>query len=38
MSKNFLQCVDDETFQGLQLESLHLVDNNIQYFSGKCFK
>lgn len=38
MSKNFLQCVDDETFQGLQLESLHLVDNNIQYFSEKCFK
>lgn len=38
MSKNFLQCIDDETFQGLQLESLHLVDNNIQYFSEKCFK
>lgn len=37
MSRNNLQCIDDETFQGLQLDSLKLIDNNIQYFTDKCF-
>uniref|UniRef100_A0A182MC64 Uncharacterized protein n=1 Tax=Anopheles culicifacies TaxID=139723 RepID=A0A182MC64_9DIPT len=38
MSRTFIHNVDDETFQGLRLESLKLVDNKIQDISEKSFK
>lgn len=38
MSRTYIQSVDDETFQGLRLESLKLVDNRIREFGEKCFK
>ncbi|XP_052867194.1 chaoptin [Anopheles cruzii] len=37
MSRTFIHNVDDETFQGLRLESLKLVDNKIQDISEKSF-
>lgn len=38
MSRTYIQSVDDETFQGLRLESLKLVDNQLREFGEKCFK
>lgn len=38
LSQNYLRSVDDETFQGLRLETLKLVDNKIQIFSDKSFR
>lgn len=38
MSRTFIHSIDDETFQGLRLESLKLVDNKILEFSEKSFK
>lgn len=38
MSRTYIQSVDDETFQGLRLESLKLVDNRLREFGEKCFK
>ena len=37
MQKNRLQGVDDETFQGLHLETLKLIDNKLEVFSKKSF-
>ncbi|XP_038113193.1 chaoptin [Culex quinquefasciatus] len=37
MSRTFIHNVDDETFQGLRLESLKLVDNKIQDISERSF-
>lgn len=38
VSRTFIQTVDDDTFQGLRLESLKLVDNRLNEFGDKCFK
>lgn len=38
ISRTYIQSVDDDTFQGLRLESLKLVDNRINDFGEKCFK
>lgn len=38
MSHTLIQNVDDETFQGLRLESLKLVNNKLLEFSEKSFR
>lgn len=38
ISRTSLQTVDDETFQGLRLDSLKLNDNDLHEFSDRSFK
>lgn len=38
ISRTNLQSVDDETFQGLRLDSLKLNDNDLHEFSDRSFK
>lgn len=38
ISRTALQSVDEETFQGLRLESLKLNDNDLHDFSDRSFK
>lgn len=38
MSHTLIQNVDDETFQGLRLESLKLVNNKLLEFSERSFR
>lgn len=38
MSHTLIQNVDDETFQGLRLESLKLVNNKLLEFAEKSFR
>jgi len=38
MSNTHLQSVDDETFQGLRLKTLKLIDNELQDISERSFR
>lgn len=38
MSRTHLQSVDDETFQGLRLKTLKLIDNELQDISERSFR